>query len=640
MTIQMLGTDSGGNVIVTASETFKNLSMSPSAGNYAVDTITNNSALAIAEAVGGSVQTGYSLWGLLETGVDSNTRLNAVLDALDNDTGSFNISVNGGPFVPVTLDGSGADITDITLASAINLALGPTGTSITVDRVTLGGLEAYKISSSSGGSVRFGSGATNDIAVAMQMGAAQGGIDVDGYAGLRPAPTGLFSALRVDNAATFGGWLEDICAVDANAPITAITLTDVLGAANISVAAWPAGTGLFTAGTITPSDPSLRNVAENLQALVDASNATANVRWTAARHGLRLVWTPNFGGDNGDLTATFTSTPADLGAAINEDGNVTRYTFGSSVGDYQELVGGAASDGTKPLEGDYTDAYTVVEREIDLFNILILPRADQQSDANRLELWGPASVFAKSRRAILLVDPPASWATSSNVSSGIANLRIGIATDHAAVYWPQIKVSAPTGTKPIDPSGAMAGVMARTDAARGVWKAPAGLEANLYGVRGVQHPMSDGDNGVINPLAVNAIRAFPNGIVSWGARTMVGFDNSGNDDYKYLPVRRLALYIEESLYRGLKWAVFEPNDEPLWRQLRQTAGAFMNNLFRLGAFAGAKSSDAYFVKVDRDTTTQNDVNLGIVNVVIGFAPLKPAEFVVITLQQKAGEVQT
>jgi len=121
---------------------------------------------------------------------------------------------------------------------------------------------------------------------------------------------------------------------------------------------------------------------------------------------------------------------------------------------------------------------------------------------------------------------------------------------------------------------------------------------------------------------------------------MVGFDNSGNDDYKYVPVRRLALYIEESLYRGLKWAVFEPNDAPLWRQLSQAAGAFMNNLFRLGAFAGQKKSDAYFVKCDAETTTQNDVNLGIVNVVIGFAPLKPAEFVVITLQQQAGEVQT
>ena len=150
--------------------------------------------------------------------------------------------------------------------------------------------------------------------------------------------------------------------------------------------------------------------------------------------------------------------------------------------------------------------------------------------------------------------------------------------------------------------------------------------------------MSDGENGLINPQAVNALRVFPAGVVCWGARTMVGFNNSGNDDYKYVPVRRLALFMEESLYRGLQFAVFEPNDEPLWAQIRLAAGAFMNNLFRQGAFQGQKASDAYFVKVDAETTTQNDINLGIVNVVIGFAPLKPAEFVIITIQQRAGQV--
>ena len=180
--------------------------------------------------------------------------------------------------------------------------------------------------------------------------------------------------------------------------------------------------------------------------------------------------------------------------------------------------------------------------------------------------------------------------------------------------------------------------MARIDSSRGVWKAPAGTEATIRGVRGVEHSMSDGENGLINPQAVNALRVFPAAVVSWGARTMVGFNNSGNDDYKYVPVRRLALFMEESLYRGLQFAVFEPNDEPLWAQIRLAAGAFMNSLFRQGAFQGQKASDAYFVKVDSETTTQNDINLGIVNVVIGFAPLKPAEFVIITLQQRAGQV--
>jgi hypothetical protein len=127
--------------------------------------------------------------------------------------------------------------------------------------------------------------------------------------------------------------------------------------------------------------------------------------------------------------------------------------------------------------------------------------------------------------------------------------------------------------------------------------------------------------------------------VVWGSRTLRGSDQLA-DDYKYIPVRRLALYIEESLYRGTQWVVFEPNDNPLWAQIRLNVGAFMQNLFRQGAFQGKTPTDAYFVKCDSETTTQNDIDLGTVNIVVGFAPLKPAEFVVIQLQQMAGQIQT
>ena len=277
---------------------------------------------------------------------------------------------------------------------------------------------------------------------------------------------------------------------------------------------------------------------------------------------------------------------------------------------------------------------------MDLFNLMVLPRATGQIDAARESIWGSASVFCQESRAFLIVDPRDgnTWKTADDVEGEIPDVRIGLATDHAAIYWPRLTISVNGSTRYIDPSGSIAGLMARIDSSRGVWKAPAGTEATIRGIRGVEHAMSDGENGLINPQAVNALRVFPAGVVSWGARTMVGFNNSGNDDYKYVPVRRLALFMEESLYRGLQFAVFEPNDEPLWAQIRLAAGAFMNNLFRQGAFQGQKSSDAYFVKVDSETTTQNDINLGIVNVVIGFAPLKPAEFVIITLQQRAGEV--
>jgi len=180
--------------------------------------------------------------------------------------------------------------------------------------------------------------------------------------------------------------------------------------------------------------------------------------------------------------------------------------------------------------------------------------------------------------------------------------------------------------------------MARTDANRGVWKAPAGTEADIRGINGLEYRFSDSENGVMNPRGVNTIRIFPNGIVNWGARTMDGDDDFGSE-YKYIPIRRTALFIEESLYRGLKWVVFEPNDEPLWAQIRLNVGAFMHNLFRQGAFQGTKKQDAYFVKCDSETTTQNDINLGIVNIWVGFAPLKPAEFVILYLQQMTGQIQ-
>jgi phage tail sheath protein FI len=190
------------------------------------------------------------------------------------------------------------------------------------------------------------------------------------------------------------------------------------------------------------------------------------------------------------------------------------------------------------------------------------------------------------------------------------------------------------------PSGAIAGIVSRIDASRGVWKAPAGLEATLNGVFDLSVPLTDPENGELNPLGVNCLRLRPAaGPVVWGARTRQGDDRLVSE-WKYVPVRRLALYLEESLYRGLQWVVFEPNDEPLWAQIRLNVGSFLQSLFRQGAFQGRTPAEAYFVKCSRETTTQNDIDRGIVNVVVGFAPLKPAEFVILRIQQIAGQIQT
>jgi len=184
----------------------------------------------------------------------------------------------------------------------------------------------------------------------------------------------------------------------------------------------------------------------------------------------------------------------------------------------------------------------------------------------------------------------------------------------------------------------IAGIMSRTDANRGVWKAPAGLDATLNGSTDLEVILTDRQNGVLNPLAVNCLRSFPAGRVNWGARTLIGYDNSADDEWKYIPVRRTAFFLEESLYRGTQWVVFEPNDEPLYANIRKNLNAFMMGLFRQGAFQGSTPASAFFVKCDNETTTQADRNLGIVNILVGFAPLKPAEFVVIQIQQIAGDL--
>jgi phage tail sheath protein FI len=293
---------------------------------------------------------------------------------------------------------------------------------------------------------------------------------------------------------------------------------------------------------------------------------------------------------------------------------------------------------------------------VDLFNLLCIPPLlrDTTSLPSNWTMPGP-NVYAQAlalcvdRRAMLIVDPDPAWASSidraiTNAIDGRNDLNLtGDAARNAAIYFPCVREIDPLRDSRVDtfaPSGIIAGIMARTDVARGVWKAPAGLDATLNGVQDLQVNLNDLENGQLNPLGINCLRSMGvNGRIVWGARTLRGADENA-DEYKYVPIRRLALFLEESLYRGTQWVVFEPNDEPLWAQVRLNVGAFMQNLFRQGAFQGTSAKEAYFVKCDSQTTTQNDIDLGILNVVVGFAPLVPAEFVVIQIQQIAGQIST
>jgi phage tail sheath protein FI len=386
---------------------------------------------------------------------------------------------------------------------------------------------------------------------------------------------------------------------------------------------------------------------------------------TSSGKGIRILafFSPELVPGAMDAKITFTAgTPnsamADLkltAAAVTA--NVAHYALGKGRTTLAQSGAVAGADGTVlPKTGDligveanFTGIYAL--EKVDLFNLLSIPDATRSkpSDPNALDpnvdpnsVFAAAMTYCTKRRAFLLIDPPPNV---NNVDKGADWKATGLTVHdkNGAAFFPRVRIPDPLNSfnlRTFAPSGVMAGVYSRIDGSRGVWKAPAGVEATLTGVQGLAYKLTDPENGALNPLGLNCFRNFPiYGNVSWGARTLVGSDAEGSE-WKYVPVRRMALFLEESMYRGTKWVVFEPNDEPLWAQIRLNLGAFMQSLFRQGAFQGKTPKEAYLVKCDKETTTQDDINRGIVNILIGFAPLKPAEFVIIKIQQLAGQIQT
>lgn len=333
-----------------------------------------------------------------------------------------------------------------------------------------------------------------------------------------------------------------------------------------------------------------------------------------------------------DTSALFGDTSAGAGFIEGENGNILENT------DYFD----PAAD--PPMSDTKSGLYAL--EDVDLFNLLVIPPITFDEDVP-VEVYAECLAYCHGRRAMLVVDPPTSWGNPRTVAQdGINDLRtplggaaLGI---NGMVFFPRLCIANPlrdNRLQEVTPGGAIAGLIARTDAQRGVWKAPAGIDASLVGVRELSYPLTDGENGILNPLGVNCLRNItPYGNISWGARTLAGDDRMASE-WKYIPVRRTALYIEESLYRGLHWVVFEPNDETLWAQIRLNVGAFMHNLFRQGAFQGTSPRDAYLVKCDAENNPQSQIDQGIVSVLVGFAPLKPAEFVIIQIQQLAGQLE-
>ncbi len=316
--------------------------------------------------------------------------------------------------------------------------------------------------------------------------------------------------------------------------------------------------------------------------------------------------------------------------------SVRRFFLNGGTAAYVVRVGAASAAALCGARADGTGLFALYS--VDLFNLLCLPTAANLPPAELRAVYTAAAAYCEERRAFLLVDIPETVRDAAAMAAWIGENET-LRHRNAAVYFPRLRVADPQRSGPpreVAASGALAGLYARSDVARGVWKAPGGTALPLRGVEEPAHALTDGESATLAALGVNGLRTvLDHGTVAWGARTLAGTDAAASD-WKYVPVRRLALYLEESVYRGTEWVVFEPNAEPLWAEVRRRVGAFLHDLFRQGAFQGSVPGEAYAVRCGRNTMSQEDIDRGIVNIEIGFAPLRPAELVFIRIGQWRG----
>jgi phage tail sheath protein FI len=674
---------------VTNAEVHSNISMNPKSTRFAPTFVTQSSRLidltlhgdlgdpnSTTSFINDSANTprGFSQSRRVFIGTDLQPLRDAMSAALRpmvdmavpaNKKSAFILNMDGKIDIPVDLGGitipvnpTEAQLTD-PIKNKINAAIAPVlpgvSVAVTINTFTvpatlfpplpappnpIGGVLRITSAHNDGPNITIRSASSNDFAAPMMFGLDNGGIEVARFSNMRPVPNGTFFSGKNFNDPT-----ADANGLDAFAALLQSSMTAV--AFDAALASPPAPIPVNLAITL-PTPPVSANfkdasggsagLIEKLRIIQQKVNADPNSPCKAELWGYRLVFKRKSGAINETTTvATTGASTFGIGFTVNTQ----RYSLGNLSTSPFELLPwpplSSGADGTAPGQSEYegdpithTGFYAL--DKIDLFNLMILP-GDREVDL--FAVYAKASSYCAMKRAFLLIDAPTTWTQDDRPvadATAVNTVRNGLSKQHAAIFFPRVQYGDAGIKKYIGASGAIAGLMARTDSQRGVWKAPAGIDADLRGVIDVELNLTDNENGVLNKLGVNCIRKFPNGIVNWGARTLDGSDDFGSE-WKYIPIRRLALFLEESLFRGTKWVVFEPNDEPLWAKIRLNINAFMMSLFKQGAFQGSTPDKAFFIKCDGETTTANDRNLGIVNILVGFAPLKPAEFVIISIQQ-------
>jgi phage tail sheath protein FI len=621
-----------GQMVPGRTEVFRNLSLSSFDSNYAVATVNGQSQLVALTRAGGLTFTGNG---------KSTSGVLTLADVAVTPGYRVAYSINGmGPFEIVVAAPSAPGGT---LASALAAIAGDIAAAITaksppgVTGAVVGGnrLEFTAVTDAANpperSSIQFFDASSNSVVSQLKLGLTYGGAEVDAAALFRPLPTGTTgTAVAPFAPAATGSLTMDVVKGAASTLVSGVVL-DLWGGA-----------------TTRPVPASLDEVAADINAALTAATPSQPylAGATAQRIGNTIRVLPGPTDPNISFKFTAGATVTSLGLDAGGAQNIGHYAPGVGLTAMAQVLGTMGNNGVPPggaeligNEAAKTGLYAL--ENVDLFNMLVIP--DATTGAGLMNVLTEAIAYCTRRRAFVIVDTPETIATFAQAQTWMGATASPLRSRNSAIYFPRLRAPDPmkngvVGTFPA--AGALAGLYARTDAERGVWKAPAGTTAAIVGATGLTYTLTDRENGTLNPLGLNALRTFPViGTVSWGARTGRGADALA-DEYKYIPVRRLALFLEESLYRGSQWVVFEPNDEPLWSQIRLNLGAFMHTLFAQGAFQGKTPRDAYFVKCDKETTTQNDIDLGRVNIVVGFAPLKPAEFVILQIQQIVPALQT
>lgn len=338
-------------------------------------------------------------------------------------------------------------------------------------------------------------------------------------------------------------------------------------------------------------------------------------------------------------SAVATSLSAVLTAATSLPTGAAAYLASQATETFAKVTTDGVSGPFPRLKADYDEIFNQL-RKISDINIMLTPGHSYEGTSIDI-ISSTISHATEMGNRMVIIDPPDRELISADDVAGFGPPT----SEYTALYHPWMEVINPNyhpeknnavaKSYSIPPSGFAAGLWARTDGSRGVWKAPAGVGATVFGSLRPRYVVGNDEQDQLNPEGVNCIRKILTQPVIWGARTLA---TRAVPAKRYVPVQRTTLMIKESIYQGIQWAVFEPNDHNLWASLRLNIEAFMDGLHRAGAFQGEKASDAYFVRCGLgQTMTQGDIDAGRVIVEVGFAPLKPAEFVIVRLSQKTAQ---